>query len=64
MRRSDVIFCLGLLALAVGLSPAVSFDGTRTPKGHPWLCRCPARRRPRSNRESMRRRLRLSQSRP
>ena len=35
MRRSDVIFCLGLLALAVGLSPAVSFDGTRTPEGAP-----------------------------
>jgi TPR repeat protein len=33
MRKSDVIFGLGLLALAVGLSPAVSFDGTRLPEG-------------------------------
>jgi uncharacterized protein len=33
MRRSDVILSIGLLALAVGLSPAVSFDGTRTPEG-------------------------------
>jgi len=33
MRTSDVILSIGLLALAVGLSPAVSFDGTRTPEG-------------------------------
>jgi uncharacterized protein len=33
MRTSDIILSLGLLALAVGLSPAVSFDGTRTPEG-------------------------------
>jgi len=33
MRPSNVIVSLGLLALAVGLSPAVSFDGTRTPEG-------------------------------
>src|SRR5437588_7230805 len=33
MRRSDVALSIGLLALAVGLSPAVSFDGTRTPDG-------------------------------
>ena len=35
MRRSDVILSIGLLALAVGLSPAVSFDGTKTPEGAP-----------------------------
>jgi TPR repeat protein len=35
MRRSDVIFSIGLLALAVGLSPAVSFDGTMSPEGAP-----------------------------
>jgi TPR repeat protein len=33
MRISDVIVSISLLALAVGLSPAVSFDGTRTPEG-------------------------------
>src|ERR1700682_3917789 len=33
MRASDVILSIGLLALVVGLSPAVSFDGTRTPEG-------------------------------
>ncbi len=33
MRTSDVALSLGLLAVAVGLSPAVSFDGTRTPEG-------------------------------
>jgi TPR repeat protein len=31
MRTSDVIVSIGLLGLAFGLSPAVSFDGTRTP---------------------------------
>jgi len=31
--RADVVLSLGLLAVAVGLSPAVSFDGTRTPEG-------------------------------
>src|SRR6478672_1561317 len=31
MRISNVIVSIGLLAAAVGLSPAVSFDGTRTP---------------------------------
>jgi TPR repeat protein len=35
MRTSDVILSISLLALAVGLSPAVSFDGTRTPDGAP-----------------------------
>jgi hypothetical protein len=35
LRRSDVILSIGLLALAVGLSPAVSFDGTKTPEGAP-----------------------------
>jgi hypothetical protein len=33
MRISDAIASIGLLVLAVGLSPAVSFDGTRTPEG-------------------------------
>ena len=33
MRTSSAIAGVGLLALAVGLSPAVSFDGTRTPEG-------------------------------
>src|SRR5271165_5857058 len=33
MRISDAIVSIGLLVLAVGLSPAVSFDGTRTPEG-------------------------------
>jgi uncharacterized protein len=33
MRTSDVFLSISLLALAVGLSPAVSFDGTRTPEG-------------------------------
>jgi TPR repeat protein len=33
MRTSDVAVSIGLLALAVGLSPAISFDGTRTPEG-------------------------------
>ena len=32
MRTSDVIVSIGLLGLAFGLSPAVSFDGTRTPE--------------------------------
>ena len=31
MRISNLIVSIGLLAAAVGLSPAVSFDGTRTP---------------------------------
>jgi exopolysaccharide production negative regulator len=35
MRTSDVILGIGLLGLAFGLSPAVSFDGTRTPEGTP-----------------------------
>jgi uncharacterized protein len=33
MRTSDLIVSIGLLALAIGLSPAVSFDGTHTPEG-------------------------------
>ena len=33
MRISNVIVSIGLLAVAFGLSPAVSFDGTRTPEG-------------------------------
>lgn len=33
MRAPDLLLTAGLLALAVGLSPAVSFDGSRTPEG-------------------------------
>jgi TPR repeat protein len=33
MRRSEVLLSMGLLAVAVGLSPAVSFDGSRSPEG-------------------------------
>ncbi len=33
MRTSNVIVSLGLLGLALGLSPAASFDGARTPEG-------------------------------
>ncbi|MGA7487278.1 MAG: tetratricopeptide repeat protein [Xanthobacteraceae bacterium] len=33
MRTSEVIVSIGLLGFAFGLSPAVSFDGTRTPEG-------------------------------
>jgi hypothetical protein len=32
MRTSDVIVSISLLGLALGLSPAASFDGTRTPE--------------------------------
>jgi TPR repeat protein len=33
MRTSNVVISMGLLGLALGLSPAASFDGTRTPEG-------------------------------
>jgi TPR repeat protein len=33
MRTSDVIVSIALLGFAFGLSPAVSFDGARTPEG-------------------------------
>jgi uncharacterized protein len=33
MRTSNVIVSIGLLGLAIGLSPAVSFDGTRANEG-------------------------------
>src|SRR5205807_10671351 len=33
MRISNVAVSIGLLGLALGLSPAASFDGTRTPEG-------------------------------
>jgi uncharacterized protein len=33
MRTSDVIVSIGLLALAIGLTPAISFDGTHAPDG-------------------------------
>ena len=33
MRTSDLIVSISLLGLAFGLSPAVSFDGTRAPEG-------------------------------
>ena len=32
MRTSNVVVSIGLLGLALGLSPAASFDGTRTPE--------------------------------
>jgi TPR repeat protein len=35
MRISNVAVSIGLLGLALGLSPAASFDGTRTPEGAP-----------------------------
>jgi uncharacterized protein len=35
MRTSDLILAAGLLGIAFGLSPAVSFDGSRTPEGSP-----------------------------
>jgi TPR repeat protein len=35
MRTSDVVMTLGLLGVAFGLTPAVSFDGTRTPETAP-----------------------------
>jgi TPR repeat protein len=35
MRTSNVIVSLGLIGLALGLSPASSFDGTRTPETAP-----------------------------
>jgi TPR repeat protein len=33
MRTYDVVVTIGLVSLALGLSPAASFDGTRTPAG-------------------------------
>jgi TPR repeat protein len=33
MRTSNLVMSIGLLGLALGLSPAASFDGTRTPEG-------------------------------
>jgi TPR repeat protein len=48
MRTSNVILTIGLLGLAFGLSPAVSFDGTRTPEGAPL-----ARPQPGTARDSM-----------
>jgi uncharacterized protein len=33
MRTSNAVVSIGLLGLALGLSPAASFDGTRTPEG-------------------------------
>jgi uncharacterized protein len=33
MRTSNLIMAVGLLGMAFGFSPAVSFDGTRTPEG-------------------------------
>ncbi len=35
MRTSEIILSIGLLGVALGLSPAVSFDGTRTPESAP-----------------------------
>jgi TPR repeat protein len=33
MRTSNLIVSIGLLGVALGMSPAASFDGTRTPEG-------------------------------
>jgi TPR repeat protein len=33
MRTSNAVISIGLLGFALGLSPAASFDGTRTPEG-------------------------------
>src|SRR5262245_56508095 len=33
MRTSEILVGIGLLGFAFGLSPAVSFDGSRTPDG-------------------------------
>jgi len=35
MRTSDLVLGISLLGIAFGLSPAVSFDGSRTPEGSP-----------------------------
>jgi TPR repeat protein len=35
MRTSEIVLGIGLVAIAFGLSPAVSFDGTRAPEGSP-----------------------------
>jgi uncharacterized protein len=35
MRTSELVLAAGLLGIAFGLSPAVSFDGSRTPEGSP-----------------------------
>ncbi len=35
MRTSNVVLTVSLLGVALGLTPAVSFDGTRTPDGAP-----------------------------
>jgi exopolysaccharide production negative regulator len=37
MRTSDIVFAVSLLGVVLGLSPAVSFDGTRTPEGAPVM---------------------------
>jgi len=42
MRISDAALALGLLGLALGFTPAVSFDGTRTPEGAPVSTPLPA----------------------
>jgi uncharacterized protein len=42
MRTSDLILSISLLGIAFGLSPAVSFDGTRTPEGSPVAVPLPA----------------------
>ena len=59
MRTSDVILSIGLLGLAFGLSPAVSFDGTRTPEGASRRAGAGASRSlPAAMRSAMRRRSR------
>jgi uncharacterized protein len=42
MRTSDVIVTIGLLGVAFGLTPAISFDGTRTPETAPVSTPLPA----------------------
>jgi TPR repeat protein len=42
MRTSNVVLTLGLIGLAFGLTPAVSFDGTRTPENAPVSSPLPA----------------------
>jgi TPR repeat protein len=42
MRTSDLLLTIGMLGVAFGLTPAVSFDGTRTPGAAPVSTPLPA----------------------
>jgi hypothetical protein len=42
MRTSDVLVTIGLVGVALGFSPAASFDGTRTPQVAPVIAAPPA----------------------